>query len=47
MTTTNVQPPPATTEVTKPVIKGTDLDLNQILAEVWNQGLVNDILNSL
>ncbi len=47
MTTTTVQPRTATREVTKPVIKGTELDLNQILAEVWNQGLLNDILNSL
>ena len=45
MTNTTVKHPTATTEVTQPVIKGTELDLNQILAEMWNQGLLNDILN--
>ncbi len=45
MTTTTVKQSTATTEVTKPVTKGTELDLNQILAQVWNQGLPNDILN--
>ncbi len=47
MTTTIVQPPTATTEVTQLIIKGTELDLNQILAEVCNQGAPNGILNSL
>ena len=47
MTTTTIKQPTTTTEVTQPVIKGTELDLNQILAEVWNQGLPNDILNAM
>ncbi len=45
MATTTVKQSTATTEVTKPVIKGTELDLNQILTDAWNQGLPNDILN--
>ncbi len=47
MTTTTVKQPTATTEVTQPVIKGTELNLNQILAEMWNQGLPNGILNAM
>lgn len=44
MTNTTVKPS-IKTEVTKPVVKGTKLDLNQILATAWNQGLPNDIMN--
>ena len=45
MTTATVKKPVVTKEVTKLVTKGTELDLTQILAEAWNQGLPNDILN--
>ncbi|MEM7594272.1 MAG: hypothetical protein AAF383_22640 [Cyanobacteria bacterium P01_A01_bin.83] len=41
-TTATVKQPISNLEVTKPVIKGIELDLNKILAEAWNKGLPND-----
>ena len=45
MTTTTVKQSTSNLEVTKPVIKGTELDLNKILADSCNQGFPNGIWN--
>ena len=46
MTTKTIQQPTANTEVTKPATKGIKLDLDQVLTQVWNQGLPNGIMNA-
>ena len=45
MTTKTVKQSVNTTKATKPVVKGIKLDLNQILAQVWDQGLPDGISN--
>lgn len=45
MTTTTIQKPTSKTKVIKPVKKDIKLDLDNILEEVWSQGLPNNILN--
>ncbi len=45
MTTTTVKQRTTNTEVTKPVRKGTELDLEKTLADMWNSGQPNGILN--
>ena len=46
MTTKTIQKSAVNTEVTKPVIKAIELDLDKALAQVWNRGLPNDILGA-
>ena len=45
MTTQTIQKSAVNTEVTKPVVKAIELDLDKALTQVWNQGLPNGILN--
>ena len=45
MTTQTIQKSAVNTEVTKPTVKAIKLDLDKALAQVWNRGLPNDILN--
>ena len=45
MTTKTIQKSAVNTEVTKPVVKAIELDLDQALTQVWNRGLPNGILN--
>ena len=46
MTTKTVKQPAVNTEVTKPVVKAIELDLDKALTQVWNRGLPNGILNN-
>ena len=45
MNTTTVRQATSKPEVIKPVKKDIELNLEQILADVWNSGLPNGILN--
>lgn len=48
MTTTSIKQPTIRQKiVSKPVTRAIKLDLDQILDELWNQGLPNGILNGL
>ncbi|MEM7594649.1 MAG: hypothetical protein AAF383_24630 [Cyanobacteria bacterium P01_A01_bin.83] len=44
MNSTTIQQP-VKTETNKPAIQVTELNLDQILAQVWNEGLPNGIFN--
>ena len=46
MTTKTVKQAIANTEVTKPVVKAIELDLDKALTQVWNRGLLDGILGS-
>ena len=45
MTTKTVKQAIANTEVTKPVVKAIELDLDKALTKAWNRRLPNGILN--
>lgn len=47
MTTTTVKQPTSKPEVIKPVKNDAALDLDKVLAQVWNQGMPNSILNTI